>query len=112
TRTRVSPPGMNLRSQVHEYGGLPYCVGADGVFFCNLGDQRIYHQTFDELTLAAGVPEALTPFDPAKPRALRYAELLFDPHRRRLICVREDHRDESCEAGNTLVAIALDAPGE
>ena len=37
---------------------------------------------------------------------------MIDTHRNRLVCVREDHRDDSHEAVNTIVAIDLDLGGE
>ncbi|MES3008279.1 MAG: prolyl oligopeptidase family serine peptidase [Pseudomonadota bacterium] len=105
-RIRVSPPGFNLRSQVHEYGSMPYTVSADAVFYCNFSDQRLYRQAFEEGQLSSSTPVAITPV-PEIPRALRYADLIVDAQRQRLICVREDHRDPSAEPRNTLVAIPL-----
>ena len=41
---RVSPKGMNLRSQVHEYGGAPYAFDDNTVWYCHFSDQRLYRQ--------------------------------------------------------------------
>lgn len=38
----VIPPGFNVRTMVHEYGGGAYCVHGDIVFFSNFDDQRLY----------------------------------------------------------------------
>lgn len=104
---RVSPPGFNLRSQVHEYGGLPYAFDDHAVYYCNFSDQRLYQQTFEPETQAGGVPAPMTPAWPDESRALRYADMIVDTRHQRLICVREDHRDVNKEPTNTLVAIPL-----
>lgn len=105
TRTRVSPAGMNLRSRVHEYGGICYTFTATTVFYCNYSDQRVYRQPFDPRTGIQGSAVPLTPEVPGN--VLRYADLIVDTTRARLLCVREDHRGEG-EARNTLVALPCD----
>ena len=40
----VTPPGFNLRTMVHEYGGGAFCVHGGTVFFSNFDDQRLYRQ--------------------------------------------------------------------
>ncbi len=76
----VTPPPFNARTMAHEYGGGWYAIGAnDSVYFSNLADGRIYRQTGD------GDPRPLTADGP-----FRYGDLVFDPARGRLLCVRED----------------------
>ncbi|MES2624699.1 MAG: prolyl oligopeptidase family serine peptidase [Pseudomonadota bacterium] len=110
-KTRVSPPGMNLRSQVHEYGGIPYTFTDGMVFYCNFSDQRVYRQSFDPLTQNSGAPEAITPLVEDSPKALRYIDFIVDEKRQRLICVREDHRNAQ-EPRNSLVALSMNGTGE
>ncbi len=108
---RISPPGFNLRSKVHEYGGQPYCAGVSEVFYCNFDDQEIYRQTLHPETGEFSPPRQLT--DSAAGQ-VRYGDLAHDPHRDRLICVREDHRGAGgnpAAVANTLAAIALDDDG-
>lgn len=93
----VTPAGFNARTRVHEYGGGDYTVHDGVVYFSNFADQRLYRQRMGE------APEAITP-----EAALRYADAIVDAARRRLICVREDHRLDDREAVNALVAIPLD----
>src|SRR4030095_1377601 len=38
----VTPPGLNVRTRVHEYGGGAYVVADGEIFFSNFSDQRIY----------------------------------------------------------------------
>ena len=40
----VTPPGFNVRSRVHEYGGAAYTVHRGTVYFSNFADQRLYRQ--------------------------------------------------------------------
>ena len=88
----LTPQGFNVRTRVHEYGGMPYALARDAVYFSNFADQRLYaHRHGSE-------PVALTPPD------FRYADYELDPAGKRLFCVREDHTG-SGEPRNTLVVI-------
>ena len=98
----VTPPPFNVRTRVHEYGGLCFWIADGDVYFSNFADQRVYRQPLD------GAPAPITP-DGVD---LRYADGMIDRRRDRLVCVREDHRDASREAVNTIVALDLDAGGE
>lgn len=108
---RVSPKGMNLRSQVHEYGGAPYTFDDEAVWYCHFSDQRIYRQAFDQRAVndqmieVSEKPVAITPRTSSA--TLRYADMVVDARRQRLICVREDHRG-GAEPHNALVAIPCD----
>jgi dipeptidyl aminopeptidase/acylaminoacyl peptidase len=96
--TVLSPAGISVRSRVHEYGGLPYVMNGEDIYYSNFEDQMLYR-------LSPGTdPVALTP------EGLRYMQCIVDNARSRLICVREDHR-ESGEPVNTLVAVDIDAGG-
>jgi dipeptidyl aminopeptidase/acylaminoacyl peptidase len=98
TASDVTPPGFNIRSTVHEYGGRCLVIQDGRVYFSNFADQRLYVQT-----LGKPAPEAL----PLTPEiAWRYADPVVDPARERLICVREDHTGPG-EAVNCLVAVSL-----
>ena len=52
--TDVTPPGFNVRTRVHEYGGSAYCVHRRTVFFSNFDDQRVYQQD------PGGAPQPIT----------------------------------------------------
>ncbi|MCB1735493.1 MAG: S9 family peptidase [Gammaproteobacteria bacterium] len=95
--TELSAAGFSIRSRVNEYGGAPYCLHGDTLWFCNDADQRIYRQ-------AAG--DAPVPLTPAQPH--RYADLTFDAWRNRLLAIREDHTRDDHEPANAIVAIAPD----
>jgi dipeptidyl aminopeptidase/acylaminoacyl peptidase len=102
---RVSPKGFNVRTRVHEYGGKPYVVVGNAVYFSNFADQFLYRMDKDSEPNSYQKPRALTP------TGLRYMECIDDTNRDRLICVREDHRGEG-EAVNKLVAIDKTQGGE
>ena len=102
TRT-LTPDGFDVRSRVHEYGGGAFLlVGAPAEplphVFVNFSDQRVYLAT-----AAATVP--LTPADDS-----RYADLVFDPHRHRLLAVQERPTSSGGDEAAALVAIPL--PGD
>jgi dipeptidyl aminopeptidase/acylaminoacyl peptidase len=99
-RADVTPAGFNARTRVHEYGGGAYAVRGDTTFFTHYPDQRVYRQDGD------GAPVAISP--DAGAGTLRYADLVIDDVRRRIICVHEDHGASDQEAVNSLVALPLD----
>jgi len=115
TTIRVSPKGMNLRSQVHEYGGAPYTFDDNAVWYCHFSDQRIYRQAFDQraaldhVTSVSEKPVAITPRTSSA--SLRYADMVVDAQRQRLICVREDHRGGG-EPHNALVELPWEMQSE
>lgn len=73
----ITPPGFNVRSRVHEYGGAAYTVHHGAVYFTNFTDQRVYRQ---EPGLA---PVAMTD------EGAMWADYRVDTARHRLIGVRE-----------------------
>ena len=96
-RTRdVNPQPFNARTRVHEYGGGDFAVHEGTVFFADFADQRLY----------SAEPGA-------EPRPLtaevdrRYADMVVDAARHRLVAVREDHTG-SGEPVNELAAIDLE----
>src|SRR4029453_18583454 len=91
------PAPYRRRSRVHEYGGGAFCVDDGVLYFCNDADQRIYRA-------ANGDPAALS-----AESQRRYADLIVDRTRRRLIAVGEDHGGAPVQ--NSLVAIDIDGNG-
>ena len=91
--TDVTPPGFNARTRVHEYGGGAFLAHRGVVFFANFADQRLYRQD------PGAEPRPLTP-----PGGFRYADMVFDERRDRLICVCELHEGGG-EPKNFLAAV-------
>jgi dipeptidyl aminopeptidase/acylaminoacyl peptidase len=91
-----TPPGFNVRSRVHEYGGGAWLVHQGTLYFSNYTDQRLYR-----LEPGEDQPQALTPSD-----GFRYADGAIDERRGTLYLVREDHTSPG-EAVNTLVALDI-----
>ena len=97
----VIPSDYNARTRVHEYGGGSYLATERGVVFSNFSDQCLY------LIDANNKCNKLT-----EQEGCRYADMVYDRHREQLICVREDHSDETREAINTIVAVPLSGTGD
>jgi dipeptidyl aminopeptidase/acylaminoacyl peptidase len=97
----LTPEGYNVRTRVHEYGGTPYVVSTDALYFSNFADQRLYVQR------GGAAPEPLTP------EGYRYADCELDPPGRHLYCVREDHTAGG-EPANAIVSLptAGGTPGQ
>jgi len=98
--TDVIPPEFNARTRVHEYGGGSYIMSERGLVFTNFNDQCLYliNSNNDCLKIT-------------NRKACRYADMIYDKHRHRIICVREDHSDNINEAINTIVEVSLSDPG-
>jgi dipeptidyl aminopeptidase/acylaminoacyl peptidase len=101
--SQVTPAGFNVRNRVHEYGGGAYTVWQGDIYFCNDADQCIYHQSGSTISVASPKLKGDTPTH-------RYADLVVDTHRRRLLCVLEDHQSRGREAVNSIASISLDNP--
>ncbi len=99
----VTPPPLNVRSRVHEYGGGAFAVKGGCIAFVDFPGQRVYRID------AGGAPRPVTE---EMNGALRYADFDLDLSRHRAICVREDHRGIG-EPINALVSLDLngDAAG-
>jgi len=98
--TDCLPPEFNVRTRVHEYGGGAFSVIDGVIYFVNFMDQHLYRKHPGE------TPIVLTPSD-----GYRYADIVLDRQRERLICVREDHTHPG-EAVNTIVALPLTGPND
>jgi dipeptidyl aminopeptidase/acylaminoacyl peptidase len=99
TVSELTPAPFNVRSRVHEYGGGAYTV-ADGVaYFSHFADNCLYRQE------GSGAPRALT-----QAGRQRFADLVLDAPRQRLLAVREWHGEPGAHeaALNTLCAIGFD----
>ncbi|MBV7332252.1 S9 family peptidase [Chloroflexi bacterium TSY] len=97
----ITPQDFNVRTRVHEYGGGSFITHDEVLFFVNFADQRLYRQQLGTQG-ALQQPEPLTSTE-----GMRYADMVFDSQRQRLICVREDHSNADQEAVNTIVAVDL-----
>ena len=92
----VTPAPYNVRTRAHEYGGGAFLVDGGRVWFTNFDDQRIYRGG------PGSEPAPLTVEGP-----WRYADMVLDAPRDRLVCVREDHGEGAGEPVNTLIAVGL-----
>jgi dipeptidyl aminopeptidase/acylaminoacyl peptidase len=103
--TDVTPPGFNVRTTVHEYGGGAYLLHDGTVYFSNFADQRLYRQDAD------GDPVSITPDTGG---CDRYADGRVTPDGRSLVCVRERHPDPDDPSGvvNELVSLPPDGSSE
>jgi dipeptidyl aminopeptidase/acylaminoacyl peptidase len=97
TRTDMTPAPFSVRSRVHEYGGGAFAVDGGTLWFCNDKDQRLYRHA------PGGEPEPVTPAS-----GRRFADLVVDRGRHRIITVCEDHGGGGHEPVTTLVAIGAD----
>ncbi len=98
----ITPEPYNVRTRVHEYGGLCFWVKDGVVLFSNFVDQRVYRQE------PGGQPAPITP----EGVDLRFADGKIDGGRDRLVCVREDHRNADLEAVNAIIALDMNEGGE
>jgi dipeptidyl aminopeptidase/acylaminoacyl peptidase len=101
----VTPPAVNVRTRVHEYGGGSYAVREGVVWFVAFEDQRLYRHD------PGTDPRPITP-EPERPAGVRYADLEPTADGRWLVCVRETHHGDSAEeVVNEIVAVPADGEG-
>ena len=103
----VFGPAFHARTLVHEYGGRPYVVHGDVVYFSNFADQRLYKVTPGaEPDPVTGVPDT--------ERSVRYAAPVVSPDGAFLYAVRERHPNPDVATGvvNDVVAVATDGLSE
>jgi dipeptidyl aminopeptidase/acylaminoacyl peptidase len=98
---RLTAAPLNVRSRVHEYGEGAYAIAGEVLYLSNFADNLVHRLD------AGGVPQAIT-----RDSAQRHADFEIDAARRRLIAVREDHRDPSREPRNSLVALSMEGTAE
>jgi dipeptidyl aminopeptidase/acylaminoacyl peptidase len=100
------PPGWNVRTAVHEYGGGAWWLHDDTLFATRWDDQRLYRVD------PAAEPVPITP-DPPAPMAWRYADGDVTPDGTWTVCVRERHEgpDVATDVHNEIVAVRTDGFG-
>ena len=99
----ATPPGFNVRTRVHEYGGGAFAAWRDVIAFSNLEDQRLYRQD------GTGAPRAISPAS-SIPGGLRYADMRFSPDGRVIVCIEEAHAVNAPPV-NRIVVIPSDGSG-
>jgi len=117
---QVSPAQANVRTRVHEYGGLAFAVSGTHLYYCDFADQQIKKTVLSSRqaqTEAPAVDVTAAASVAAAGGKLRYADFIIDKGFNRLIAVREDHRLQDSSNGkaevvNALVSIDLDHGGE
>jgi dipeptidyl aminopeptidase/acylaminoacyl peptidase len=108
----VTAAPHNVRSRVHEYGGTSYTAHRRTVWYSNFGDGRLYR-----------LDPGAEPRPVTREGSLRYADMVYDARRNRIVCVREDHEalapsptpgagDRPPEPQNTIVSLPADGDGE
>ncbi|MET1232191.1 MAG: S9 family peptidase, partial [Candidatus Limnocylindrales bacterium] len=100
----LTPAGSDVHDGVHEYGGGAWALHDGVVYFSERSDDRLHRIAVGAAT-AGETPEPITPAG-----AMRYADLVPDTRRSRLLAIREDHRAGGSPV-NEVVAIPLVAVG-
>ena len=100
----VLPATANVRSRVHEYGGMPYTLVGEHLVWSRFEDQRLCVQPAGDGPGASvdTAPRVITP------AGCRYADGAAHPDGQALVAVCEDHRQPG-EARNSVVWLDLDA---
>lgn len=90
----MTPAPYSVQSKVHEYGGGAFAVHGETAWFVNKHDQRVY-------AIRADGVRALTAAEPSH----RFADLVPDSGRNRLLCVTEIIDKANKEPRTVLAAI-------
>jgi len=95
----VNAQDIDVRTRVHEYGGLPWAVVGKSVVVSEQRDQRL------RVVHEDGRVDALTP------EGCRYADGASTGDAATMVCVREDHRGAG-EPRNAIVEIDIGRAGD
>jgi dipeptidyl aminopeptidase/acylaminoacyl peptidase len=95
----ATPPTLNVRTRVHEYGGGAFTVHRGIIYLSNFSDQRVFRIDPGGTTQTIGTEGCF------------YADFQASPDGRTLYCVREDHR-RTGEPLNSIVRLAVDGSDE
>jgi hypothetical protein len=60
TTRNLTPPGFNLRTRVHEYGGGAWLVDGTALIFANFADQRRYRRNHCSESVTERSPRSIT----------------------------------------------------
>lgn len=105
------PAPFSARTRVHEYGGGAWWPGADGVYFANWSDQRLYHLPTGEVGEGQDLEPVAVTAEPLINAGWRYADGREHPDGDWIVCVREDHHNigvgDKAEAANEIVAMSV-----
>ncbi|GAA0337236.1 S9 family peptidase [Bacillus carboniphilus] len=99
--SELTPAPFNVRTRVHEYGGAPFIVNDDHLYFSNFDDNLLYIRNENH---------EIRPITTNS--AHRYADATIDSLRGRLYWVREDHTESAIFAETTIVSMDLDGSNE
>lgn len=92
---------FNVRTRVHEYGGAPFKVKGESIYFSNFEDNLLYVKDGENQ------PHAIT-----NDSHHRYADAGIDRLNNRLYWVREDHTKSALNPETTIVAMNPDGSDE
>jgi len=97
----VTPAPISVGSRVHEYGGGSYAVKDGCIVYSERKDGSVH-------LIEDGKPRVLN-----TPQGCRYADFEFDLPRRRVLAIREDHRDRPpTDPKAAIVSLHLDDGSE
>lgn len=91
----ITPQPYSVQSKAHEYGGGAFTTHHDRAWFVNRNDQCIHETSGTEINAVTN------------PGTQRFADLVFDARRNRLLAICEDHAPQFDEPRTTLVAIDI-----
>lgn len=92
-----TPAPFNVRTRVHEYGGAPFAVFGERLYFSNFEDNLLY------LKIGENQPKQIT-----SDSNHRYADAGIDRLNQRLYWIREDHTNSSLAPETTIVVMNAD----
>ncbi|NNC99973.1 MAG: S9 family peptidase, partial [Gammaproteobacteria bacterium] len=111
----LTPPPFNLRSKFSEYGGKPYWVEGEVLYFVNQSDQCLYQQKLlqADLLLQTSLrrPERLSP-PPDDSELLMYADLVRVAPQTLLAIVERERlgQADDCENKSCIALLNLQKP--
>ncbi|MBX2848089.1 MAG: prolyl oligopeptidase family serine peptidase [Acidiferrobacterales bacterium] len=102
----ITPSPFSCRTKINEYGGKPYWLFNNEVYFANQSDQRLYCQTIDIKQGIASAPKPVSP-EPIANDTYMYADLVNYRNRWMLTVVETSIDDDPSENIHSIQTIKL-----
>jgi len=103
----LTPDNFNIRTRVHEYGGICFVVANDHVYFSNFEDQGLYRQGLNP----GQRPQRLTPAINSDGSLGKYADFSMHPNDQWMCFIYEqDYKDK--ENKNAIAYLPIDQASE
>jgi len=100
-RTILTPPDFEVRTTINEYGGKPFWITKNAIYFSNKKDQCLYAQSIHSDKV--GAPKRITPL-PSHGSLFKYTDVC-EYEEKLLVIVERENRDEKSSENECFIGL-------